>query len=169
MARADLRKTHPFLHYNMPNLGHIVIPSPTGSFWQQEEAERYPAVPWKRPWLDKPKTKGKVLTVTNQAVMTLKGFKSFTPLQVALMALEEAKNTNCDQVRVCSPHKYGRAGLKATADKVYNTTDLLKMTTGTILAPRVSKNVVNVAQEGGDSPLAKRWSLTENHVFTPIV
>jgi hypothetical protein len=153
----------------MPNLGHIVIPSPTGSFWQQEEAERYPAAPWKRPWLNKPKTKGKVLTVTNQAVVTLKGFKSFTPLQVALMALEEAKNTNCDQVRVCSPHKYGRAGLKATADKVYNTTDLLKMTTGTILAPRVSKNVVNVAQEGGDSPLAKRWSLTENHVFTPIV
>lgn len=154
----------------MPNTGHVFIPDP--SFAQRHAAriedEQHPTTVWKRPWLTPPQTTGKVFEVVNTAVVTLKGFKSFTPLQVALLALAEAKRTNCDQIRVKSPHQYGRAGLKATADVVFAVRELLPLAEQTVLAPRVNRNTVNVQQCSMDHPLSGRWQLTENRVFTPV-
>lgn len=142
----------------------IFIPDPHGStkFAQETEDEQYPSKVWKRPWLTPPKTKGKVLDVVNSAVVTLKGFKSFLPLQAALMALTEAKQTGCDQIRVKSPHQYGRSALKATADKVYNVSELLPLVRGTLAAPTVGRNTVDVKQEGSDSPLGGRWRISDS-------
>ena len=154
----------------MPNAGHIVIPDPAFSFKHAEriEDEQYPSHVWKRPWLTPPTTNGKVFEVTNTAVVTLKGFKSFTPLQVALLALEEAKRTGCAQIRVKSPHQYGRSGLKANADKVYNVQELLPLVQGSVIAPSVGRQTVQVRQEGGDDPLGGRWQMTDSHVFAKV-
>lgn len=151
----------------MTNAGHIFISDPhfTEKFAQEIDDERYPSRVWKRPWLKPPETKGKVLEVVNKAVVTLKGFKSFTPLQVALVALDEARRTGCDQIRVKSPHQYGRSVLKATADKVYDVKELFPMVQGTALAPTVGRNTVDVRQEGGDNPLSGRWQLAESGTF----
>lgn len=153
----------------MTNASHIFIPSDPERFRFEADEEANPKKVWKRPWLDAPKTKGKVMNVTNQSVVTLKGFKTWTPLQAALMALETAINTGCDQIRVTSPHKYGRSALKATADKVYNVSDLLPMTSGTVMAPRVGRNTVQVVNEGESSPMARRWTLTDLNVLAPTV
>lgn len=153
----------------MLNTGHIFIPDSHFEIkhWKRIDEEKHPSRVWKRPWLKPPKTRGRVLEVVNQAVVTMKGFKHWTPLQAALMALPEAKEKGFDQVRVKSPARYGRRALKATADKVYDVTDLVQMARGTILAPKVGRRTVRVEDQGEGSALSGRWSLTEQGILCP--
>lgn len=102
-------------------------------------------------------------------MVTLKGFKSFTPLQVALVALQEAQRTGCDQIRVRSPHQFGRKALKAAGDKVYNVSDLLPLARGTVMSPTVGRKTVDVQQQGVESPLGGRWALSDSGAFHKTV
>lgn len=150
----------------MAHTGHIIIPDPdfTVKYWDRIDDEQHPSKVWKRPWLSPPKTKGKVLEVTNHAVVTLKGFKAYTPLQIAVLALDDAVQGNYDQIRIKSPYKYGRAALKATADKVYNVQDLLPMVRNSIFSPKVNRNTVKV-NGNANHPLAGRWQLSDGGQF----
>ena len=142
----------------MPNRDHIFIPSGF-DFSAQIEAERYPRKVWKRPWLTSEKPKGKVMDVVNQQVITMKGFKSWLPIQAALMALETATNSGVDTIRVKSPARYGRSGLKASYEKLYSVRELKEIARGSFLSPKIAPNTVKVGE--GEHPLSGRWQLNE--------
>ena len=102
----------------MAHESHILLPSPAGTHYWQEQDERYPAKVWQRPWLQKqPKLPGRVLRVNNEPVPSKRGLEHWNSFQVALFMLDKATKGNFDWIEVVTPGLAGTRGGQAIASK----------------------------------------------------
>jgi hypothetical protein len=92
--------------------------------------------------------------------------KHFRPLQAALMAFEEARDNGYTHIRVVTGDGKSLFAEPLAADRVYAVSDLIAQYRGSKISAGPD-GTVKVENEGGDSPLAKRWRLTESGILSP--
>lgn len=154
------------------NPGHIILPSPAGTWKWEEEDERHPAKVWKRPWKHAEaapwRRPGRTFEVQNTPVATPSGEKHFTPWQVAVMALPEAKEGGYEYIRVRTPGYSHVRGGDAQADVTYKVEELIqKVREHPAFTPKRKGKTMLMDGEGATGQ--PRWEITPAGLFVPRI
>lgn len=154
----------------MANEGHILIPLSEHirqqGFW--DEYDRTQQVV-KRPLHRDREMRGRVWRIKNEAIWDGKQYKSMTPLQVACAALDRARASSMDVIRVVTPVDLTKPGAKVAGSVDFSVDWLSRtMQDHTGFFPDVIGGKITMEEEAVNE-MPNKWQFTpDGSVLAPI-